>query len=314
MIEKLLDDPELRQIWFLDDGVLRGKVETIRKGFHLLRSKMAEIGLTVKAMKCEIIVTPTRASAADRIGPIHNTDEPDCSTEGTKAQCHAAGWFFQPFVADTYGALRSDARWCLVSRLITRYSAKFYPLTESEAGKSIWAAISGATMARVGLQLGRLHILDKPLGMPLNTLNLYTNRLGSSILPTLPANNQRSTGNVSQIQPSSMDMASDEEASIFPALHPQTQMETDDEPHQPRPPQSHAIEVKILHPDGSQLSLSLSTGLTCLQLKGVIHAHMPKMHPSTYTLTFQDFVLDDGLLISDVGISHGGVIQLHLLN
>ena len=162
--------------------------------------------------------------------------------------------------------------------------------------------------------LADLHILDKPLGMPLNTLNLYTNRLGSSILPPLPANNQRSTGNVSQIQPSSMDMASDEEASIFPALHPQTQMETDDEPHQPRPPQSHAIEVKILHPDGSQLSLSLSTGLTCLQLKGVIHAHMPKMHPSTYTLTFQDFVLDDGLLISDVGISHGGVIQLHLLN
>ena len=61
-----------------------------------------------------------------------------------------------------------------------------------------------------------------------------------------------------------MDMASDEEASIFPALHPQTQMETDDEPHQPRPPQSHAIEVTILHPDGSQLSLSLSTGLNLL--------------------------------------------------
>ena len=55
----------------------------------------------------------------------------------SRQECEAAGWVFQPFVADTYGALRADAR-DFVKRFIRQYHQKFYPLDEAEAGRAIW--------------------------------------------------------------------------------------------------------------------------------------------------------------------------------
>ena len=50
--------------------------------------------------------------------------------------CEAAGWAFQPFVADTYGAMRADARG-FIPRFIGRYSHRFAPLEAAKAGRAI---------------------------------------------------------------------------------------------------------------------------------------------------------------------------------
>ena len=145
----------------------------------------------------------------------------------------------------------------MISRFIKRYSTRFFPQTEAEVGKAVWTTISGATMARVALQLGRLSILDKPLGMPLNILDLFTNRQHSSILPQLLPND-KNMGTEPRFQPSSVDVAADEE-SIFPVLD---QQKPEDEQSIPvAPPPAHAIDIIILHSNGSQLSLMIPPAL-----------------------------------------------------
>ena len=103
-------------------------------------------------------------------------------------------------MADTYGAIRTDAR-ALVSRLIHRHHQRFFPLTEAEVGKAVWSAVSSAAISRAACQLGRLTIVDNPLGMSINTLDLSTCRMKSSVSPA--AHLQPSTGTVQNSQPSS---------------------------------------------------------------------------------------------------------------
>ena len=59
------------------------------------------------------------------------------------ARVAAAVWVFQPFVEDTYGDLRADARGS-VARFIQRYHRSFQPLDETQAGRAIWCTISTA--------------------------------------------------------------------------------------------------------------------------------------------------------------------------
>ena len=125
----------------------------------------------------------------------------------SKEACRAAGWDFQPFVADTYGALRYDAR-NLISRLISRHHARFFPLSEAEAGSAVWSAISAAAVSRAAFQLGRLMTMDNPNGMPLHTLNLSTSRQAISTA-TLPPQQHHSMGIVHPFQPSYDDEASE---------------------------------------------------------------------------------------------------------
>ena len=54
VIEELLTVPELNEIWFLDDGVCRGKYEVVLKAFQIMKAKLADIGLTINSRKCEI--------------------------------------------------------------------------------------------------------------------------------------------------------------------------------------------------------------------------------------------------------------------
>ena len=93
----------------------------------------------------------------------------------SKALCEAAGWEFRPFVADMYGAIRSDGR-ALVSRVIKRCAPRLLPQSEAEAGRAIWSAVTAAVMARVAMQLGRLSLFDQPLGIPLHGLDLLSSR------------------------------------------------------------------------------------------------------------------------------------------
>ena len=79
----------------------------------------------------------------------------------SRQACQAAGWGFQPFVADTYGALRADAH-AFVKRFIKRYHSKF-PLDEAQARQAIWSTISTAVISRAAQQLCRATMEDSPL-------------------------------------------------------------------------------------------------------------------------------------------------------
>ena len=112
------------------------------------------------------IVTPIRASAVSKTTTTSTTTLMDQAAEQKlkKSQdaCRAAGWVFQPFVADTFGALRSDAR-SFVTRFIKNYHHRIAP-NNAEAGKAVWSAISGAVVSRAAQQLNILSITDSPLG------------------------------------------------------------------------------------------------------------------------------------------------------
>ena len=92
--------------------------------------------------------------------------------------CEAAGWSFQPFVADTYGTLRADARG-FVARFIKRYHHKFQPLDEAQAGRAVWCTMSTVVISRAAQQLCRLSLIDNPL-------DLRSARSTSSTLPFAP--------------------------------------------------------------------------------------------------------------------------------
>ena len=62
VIEKLLEIPELRQLWFLDDGILRGKSPHVRQAAAVMSSELAKINLRVNCTKCEVYL-PTNAAA-----------------------------------------------------------------------------------------------------------------------------------------------------------------------------------------------------------------------------------------------------------
>ena len=115
--------------------------------------------------------------------------------------CQAAGWHFQPFVADCFGALRADAR-AFISRFIHRYHQCFYPLSEAEVGRAVWGAVSAAVIARPAMELGRLTLADSPVGMPLGALNLRTSRLKTSTLPQSPTPDMGNYMGLSPSQPS----------------------------------------------------------------------------------------------------------------
>ena len=97
----------------------------------------------------------------------------------SRREGEAAGWMFQPVVADTYGVLRANARG-FASRFIHRYHNKFFfPL----AGHAIWSTISSAIVGHAAQQICRLALTDTPLGLPNRALDLRTAPSTSSTLP-----------------------------------------------------------------------------------------------------------------------------------
>ena len=63
--ERLLSMPELRSILFLDDAILRGKVDNVHAAFTMLRKELLKIGLAVSLRKCEIYVPSGRPLSRD---------------------------------------------------------------------------------------------------------------------------------------------------------------------------------------------------------------------------------------------------------
>ena len=92
-----------------------------------------------------------------------------------KKACDDEGWDFMPFVADTFGAVRSDAR-SFVGTIIQRKGEAFTPLLPHEAGQAIWSAVSGAAVHRAASQLSRAALTDNPADMPLALLDLTSVR------------------------------------------------------------------------------------------------------------------------------------------
>ena len=102
----------------------------------------------------------------------------------SRTACEEAGWSFQLFVADAYGALRAHARG-FVARFIKRYHHKLQPLDEPQGGRDIWCTISTAVISRPAQQLCQLSLIDNPLGLPPQALDLRSARSTSSTLPLL---------------------------------------------------------------------------------------------------------------------------------
>ena len=101
------------------------------------------------------------------------------------AACTAAGWTCYPFVADTFGALHAGAR-TLISALMARNAARFFPLTPAAAGRAIWSAVTAAAVARAAVQINRHRLLDSPAGINLQCLDHATTRQKFSIVQPLP--------------------------------------------------------------------------------------------------------------------------------
>ena len=76
VLEELLAIPELRQIWFLDDGILRGKAPAVRLAFAQLQEKLASIGLSINPSKCELYGCDrtTTMEGFESVPPIFNHD------------------------------------------------------------------------------------------------------------------------------------------------------------------------------------------------------------------------------------------------
>ena len=72
----------------------------------------------------------------------------------SRALCNTDNWDFEPFVADTYGTLSSDAC-AMIRHLINRRHQRFEPLTPAETGRAFWSTLTGAVVSRAAMQLNR---------------------------------------------------------------------------------------------------------------------------------------------------------------
>ena len=76
IIERLQTLPGIKQMWFLDDGIIKGKGDAVLKAFTTIQSELAKIGLKVNLRKCEIYANgPESVPAFNRISFIANKDE-----------------------------------------------------------------------------------------------------------------------------------------------------------------------------------------------------------------------------------------------
>jgi hypothetical protein len=103
------------------------------------------------------IVTPSIRNARNAASASESTGSrldaaAELKLKKSKEVCTAAGWQFLPFVADTYGALRADAR-SFVGKLIDSLTEKSKHQPEGKLGLQVWQAISAAAVSRAARQL-----------------------------------------------------------------------------------------------------------------------------------------------------------------
>ena len=69
VLEQLSDNPAIRQIWFLADGILRGKGPHVREALSIMSSGLARINLRFNVQKCQLYL-PANASITTDCGNI----------------------------------------------------------------------------------------------------------------------------------------------------------------------------------------------------------------------------------------------------
>ena len=228
--------------------------------------------------------------------------------------CRAAGWSFQPFVADTYGALRADAR-DFVKRVIKRYNHKVQPLDEAEAGRAIWSTVSAAVMSRAAQQLSRLTALDSPLGMPPHALRLHTCRQRSSTLPsTTPRLNDMGI-NQHQLQPSQSE-EDDDNLFDFPpqAVQPDSEMKEQNNPPSLTATTAAAanktIPKRLIVASGQSIPFHITPGDTLSDI-GHFFSRVFNLNPSSYTLFLGTQPIQPGIALADQGVTERCELLFH---
>ena len=69
VIAKLQATPEIHQMWFLDDGIFRGKTDQVLGALKVLQNGLSEIDLQINAHKCELYL-PTDIEGLRGFGTI----------------------------------------------------------------------------------------------------------------------------------------------------------------------------------------------------------------------------------------------------
>ena len=173
----------------------------------------------------------------------------------SRAPCNTDNWDFEPFVADTYGTLSSDAR-AMIRHLINRRHQRFEPLTPAETGRAFWSTLTGAVVSRAAMRLNRHALIDRPLGMAFDGLDLLTGRSAttrqSTSSTTAIATQQSDMGTESTKLPSQqcvndvfMQVTSDNETEGAPATN--TFLGTDDATALSLPPKRPKHSMATLH-------------------------------------------------------------------
>ena len=68
-IEQLIANEGIRQMWFLDDGMLRGKSEPVCNALNIMTRELAKINLQINVRKCELYL-PANGNTPPGFGSI----------------------------------------------------------------------------------------------------------------------------------------------------------------------------------------------------------------------------------------------------
>ena len=229
--------------------------------------------------------------------------------------CIEAGWTAMPFVVDTFGAIRVDARQ-LISQFIWKKGIHFFPLTQAVAGRAIWSAVTAAAVARAAKEICRHQTIDRPAGLPTACLDLPTARRRSAI-PVSLGRRSRTQQNLARpvtVAPAADELAVQPEPSRatvpvgsgLPNAHRDRMVDSEDSPC---PPVQEALPVLVSCPDGHTIVVEMYVNDTVLVLQEAIHARVG-VPPQQQRLIFAGKQLRPEALLRDYGVTRTSLVQL----
>ena len=123
------------------------------------------------------VISPTLRSDPTRISEHSCSSRLDAAMEAKDrryaALCEEAGWVYQAFPVDTFGALHAESRQ-FVGRLIKK-AIKANPFADAaRTASAIWRGVSAAAVGRAAKQLAQMAEYDSPLGLNLKVLDNLT--------------------------------------------------------------------------------------------------------------------------------------------
>jgi len=145
------------------------------------------------------------------------------------ALCAKAGWGFQPFIADTFGAIRADARH-FIQRLIQTKKERTDGIEASRFAASLWAMLSEAVVSRAAIQIAHA---STEIG------ECAVRTSGSSVLPS-------SMGIITPTQPNSSALTPVSDA--LPEPTDVIPIDTDTEAVRSFSPESERGSIPFPHP------------------------------------------------------------------